>query len=108
MPQVDGEATLPRDLSPWGMFMAADHVVKAVMIGLALASVLSWTVWLAKSLELLGAKRRARTGIRALAQSARCMKAPSACARPEARSRRSRARPKRKSSSRRMHSRRTA
>ena len=69
MPQVDGEATLPRDLSPWGMFMAADHVVKAVMISLALASVLSWTVWLAKSLELLGAKRRARTGIRALAQS---------------------------------------
>ena len=69
MPQVEGEATLPRDLSPWGMFMAADHVVKAVMISLALASVLSWTVWLAKSLELLGAKRRARTGIRALAQS---------------------------------------
>ena len=69
MPQVEGEATLPRDLSPWGMFMAADHVVKAVMISLALASVLSWTVWLAKSLELLGAKRRARTAIRALAQS---------------------------------------
>ncbi len=69
MPQIDGEATLPRDLSPWGMFMAADHVVKAVMISLALASVLSWTVWLAKSLELLGAKRRARNGVRALAQS---------------------------------------
>lgn len=69
MPQVDGEATLPRDLSPWGMFMAADHVVKAVMIGLAIASVLCWTVWLAKSLELLGAKRRARNGIRALAES---------------------------------------
>ncbi len=70
MPQVDGEATLPRDLSPWGMFMAADHVVKAVMIGLALASVLSWTVWLAKSLELLGAKRRANNGLRTLAQVA--------------------------------------
>ena len=27
--------TLPRDLSPWGMFMAADIVVKAVMIVLA-------------------------------------------------------------------------
>jgi len=69
MPQVDGEATLPRDLSPWGMFMAADHVVKAVMIGLAVASVICWTVWLAKSLELLGAKRRARGGIRVLAKS---------------------------------------
>ena len=27
--------TLPRDLSPWGMFMAADIVVKTVMVGLA-------------------------------------------------------------------------
>lgn len=49
---------LPRDLSPWGMFMAADIVVKAVMIGLAFASVVTWTVWLAKSLELTWAKRR--------------------------------------------------
>ena len=69
MPQIDGEATLPRDLSPWGMFMAADQIVKAVMIALALASVVSWTVWLAKSLELFGAKRRAQNGIRALAQA---------------------------------------
>ncbi|MDQ0349957.1 hypothetical protein J2S76_004413, partial [Ancylobacter vacuolatus] len=30
---------LPHDLSPWGMFLAADWVVKAVMIGLAFASV---------------------------------------------------------------------
>ena len=54
--------TLPRDLSPWGMFMAADIVVKAVMIGLAFASVVTWTVWLAKTIELIVAKRRrART-----------------------------------------------
>ena len=45
---------LPRDLSPWGMFMAADVVVKAVMIGLAFASVLTWTIWLAKVIELIG------------------------------------------------------
>jgi len=32
-------ATLPRDLSPWGMFLNADSVVKGVLIGLALASV---------------------------------------------------------------------
>jgi biopolymer transport protein ExbB len=49
---------LPRDLSPWSMFMSADIVVKAVMIGLAFASVVTWTVWLAKSLELTWAKRR--------------------------------------------------
>ncbi len=48
---------LPRDLTPWGMFMAADIVVKAVMIGLIFASVLTWTIWLVKTLELIGARR---------------------------------------------------
>lgn len=38
------------------MFMAADWVVKGVMIGLAFASLVTWTVWLAKTLEL-GAAR---------------------------------------------------
>lgn len=49
-------STLPHDLSPWGMFMAADWVVKAVMIGLALASLATWTIWLAKSIELAAAR----------------------------------------------------
>jgi hypothetical protein len=31
-------AQLPQDLSPWGMFLHADAIVKAVMIGLAVAS----------------------------------------------------------------------
>ncbi len=65
---MDGEtamdATLPHDLSPWGMFMAADWVVKAVMIGLAFASLVTWTVWLAKSLEIAGAKTRLRVVLR--------------------------------------------
>jgi biopolymer transport protein ExbB len=51
-------ALLPRDLSPTGMFMAADVVVKAVMIGLIFASLLTWTIWIAKTLELIGARRR--------------------------------------------------
>jgi biopolymer transport protein ExbB len=50
---------LPHDLSPWGMFMSAHWVVKAVMIGLAFASLVTWTAWLAKSLELAGGKARA-------------------------------------------------
>jgi biopolymer transport protein ExbB len=50
-------ALLPRDLTPWGMFMAADIVVKAVMIGLVFASALTWTLWLAKTLELFNARR---------------------------------------------------
>jgi biopolymer transport protein ExbB len=46
------EALLPRNLSPWGMFLGADIIVKAVMVGLAVASLVTWTVWLAKSIEL--------------------------------------------------------
>jgi biopolymer transport protein ExbB len=60
-------ATLPRDLSPWGMYMQADVVVKAVMIGLTIASFVTWTVWLAKTLELIAAKRRLRTDLRLFA-----------------------------------------
>ncbi len=59
-------STLPHDLSPWGMFMAADIVVKAVMVGLAFASLVTWTVWLAKSLELAGARMRAQRAVRAI------------------------------------------
>ena len=54
---------LPDELSPWGMFVNADAVVKAVIIGLALASVVTWTVWLAKTLELRRAKRAARAAL---------------------------------------------
>jgi len=57
---------LPRDLSPWGMFMAADIVVKAVMVGLAFASVLTWTIWFAKALELMFARRRLHAAIERL------------------------------------------
>ena len=53
-------ALLPRNLSPWGMFMGADIVVKAVMIGLAFASLVTWTVWLAKSIELRRKASQAR------------------------------------------------
>lgn len=54
---------LAHDLSPWGMYQNADIIVKIVMIGLALASVITWTIWLAKGFELLGAKRRLRQEI---------------------------------------------
>ena len=40
------------------MFMSADVIVKAVMIGLIFASLLTWTIWLAKTLELMAARRR--------------------------------------------------
>jgi biopolymer transport protein ExbB len=53
-------SVLPKDLSVWGMFLAADWVVQAVMVGLAIASVITWTVFFAKSLELAAAMRRQR------------------------------------------------
>jgi biopolymer transport protein ExbB len=48
------------------MFMAADWVVKGVMIGLAFASLVTWTVWLAKTLELAGARLRAYRALNAI------------------------------------------
>ena len=51
------------------MFMQADMVVKAVMVGLAFASLLTWTVWLAKGVELTGAKRNARSATRKLSDA---------------------------------------
>ncbi|MCZ8180753.1 MAG: tonB-system energizer ExbB [Rhizobium sp.] len=60
------EKLTAHDLSPEGMFMAADWVVKSVMVSLALASVLTWTVWLAKSLQLFGARARAKRGLKAV------------------------------------------
>jgi biopolymer transport protein ExbB len=57
---------LPRNLSPWGMFLNADIVVKAVMVGLAFASLVTWTVWLTKTIELRSARRIALRRIRML------------------------------------------
>jgi biopolymer transport protein ExbB len=59
-PGVDaiGSSYLPRDLSPWSMFLHADLVVQSVILGLAFASLVTWTVWLAKTSELFVARRR--------------------------------------------------
>ena len=67
VPAVTAAADLPRDLSPWGMYLTADPLVKGVLIALVLASVITWTVWLAKSIELFAAKRRARKALAQLA-----------------------------------------
>jgi biopolymer transport protein ExbB len=64
-----GSSDLPRDLSPWGMFLSADPLVKGVLIGLAFASVVTWTVWLAKTIELMAASARARRACAKLASA---------------------------------------
>jgi biopolymer transport protein ExbB len=63
-------ADLPQDLSPWGMFLHADTIVKTVMIGLAVASLVTWTIWVAKSIELYGARAKVRRGLRVLTEAA--------------------------------------
>lgn len=64
------DPNLPHDLSPVGMFMAADIVVKAVMIGLAIASVVTWTVLVMKLLELGRASGNARSAARRIENAA--------------------------------------
>ena len=70
---------LPRNLSPWGMFLNADIIVKAVMIGLAFASFVTWTVWLAKTIELAGARRQAHRRTRLLEGGGSLAEAVRAC-----------------------------
>jgi biopolymer transport protein ExbB len=66
---VDGGRSLKsttvalRELSPWSMFLSADILVKAVMIGLAFASLVTWTVFLAKMIELSLARRKLRAAL---------------------------------------------
>ena len=63
-------AHLPYDLSPWGMFQAADIVVKGVMTFLALASLLVWTAWIGKVVQLRSAKRGLKQRAEAVARIA--------------------------------------
>ena len=58
--------TLPHNLSPLGMFMAADWVVKTVMIGLMLASLLTWTILVSKSIEISALKNRLQENLKHL------------------------------------------
>ena len=73
---------MAHDLSPWGMYKNADIIVKIVMIGLAIASIITWTIWIAKGFEVLGAKRRLRTEIANL-KKARTLKEASESAAKE-------------------------
>ncbi|WLI18636.1 tonB-system energizer ExbB [Pseudomonas wuhanensis] len=68
--EADNSLGMAHDLSPWGMYQNADIIVKIVMIGLAIASIITWTIWIAKGFELMGAKRRLRTEIAHLKKAA--------------------------------------
>jgi biopolymer transport protein ExbB len=59
----------PRDLSPWSMFVAADIVVKVVRISLAFASLVTWTIFFAKTLQLSRAQARLRGALARVAEA---------------------------------------
>jgi biopolymer transport protein ExbB len=54
---------VPRELSPWSMFLSADILVKAVMVGLAFASFVTWTIFIAKLIELSLVQRKLRAAL---------------------------------------------
>jgi biopolymer transport protein ExbB len=58
-----------KELSPWSMFKSADVVVKAVMIGLAFASLVTWTIFIAKMIELSVVQRKVRSALNKIADA---------------------------------------
>jgi biopolymer transport protein ExbB len=57
------------ELSPWSMFLSADIIVKAVMIGLAFASLVTWTIFVAKMIELAMARRKLGASLKTITES---------------------------------------
>jgi biopolymer transport protein ExbB len=57
------------ELSPWLMFWNADIIVKSVMIGLAFASLVTWTIFLGKMIELAVIQRKLRGALTRIADA---------------------------------------
>ncbi|EPA4137239.1 tol-pal system-associated acyl-CoA thioesterase [Escherichia coli] len=64
-----GNNLMQTDLSVWGMYQHADIVVKCVMIGLILASVVTWAIFFSKSVEFFTQKRRLKREQQLLAEA---------------------------------------
>jgi biopolymer transport protein ExbB len=77
-PMTALRAALPRDLSPWGMFLTANNVVQIVIVGLVLASVVTWTVGLAKAIELVTLRRKLGGALATLGDARSSMQAEQA------------------------------
>ncbi|EKT53582.1 tonB-system energizer ExbB [Providencia sneebia] len=58
---TESQGGFNEDLSVWGMYQNADNVVKTVMIGLVIASVITWALFFSKGLEIIIARRRLKT-----------------------------------------------
>ena len=66
---LNPDSVSSHELSPWSMFLSADIIVKLVMIGLAFASLVTWTICIAKMVELSLARRNLGTALREISES---------------------------------------
>ena len=66
LPAAVHASALPHDMSPLGMFFAADQVVKSVLVGLLIAALATWVVLLVKGVSLLAARRAAAGAVAVL------------------------------------------
>lgn len=58
---IGAAAPLVHDMSLWGLFMSADLIVKAIIIGLLLASFWSWSIIFNKSMRLRALNKEANS-----------------------------------------------
>src|ERR1700704_4485227 len=67
-----------RELSPWSMFLSASLVAQAIMVGLAFASLVTWTTFIGKFIELSISKRRLVSALNAVSKGRALKEAVSA------------------------------
>ena len=65
-----GDLAQAHALTPIGMFLAADVIVKGIIGALLFASVVTWTIWIGKTVELMILKRRVQAGLALLRRGA--------------------------------------
>src|ERR1700761_1949620 len=61
------DALRQRDFSPWSMFLNADGIVKTVMLSLVFASLVTWTMFIAKSFQMARAQTQVKAALARIA-----------------------------------------
>jgi biopolymer transport protein ExbB len=59
----------PREFSPWTMFLSANAVVKAIMLGLVFASLVTWTIFIAKTIQLARAQKLVKDALARISET---------------------------------------
>jgi len=66
---LKSQLAVPHELSPWSMFLSADILVKIVMSGLAFASLVTWTILIAKTFELSVVQRTLKGALKRISNA---------------------------------------